>query len=65
MVLLATPFAFRPTLTNMEAAINQLYSDFSELFENINGIDENVEFIFDHKEKLLRTNGPLSLSPIY
>ena len=46
-ILLATPLAFRPTLTEMEAATDQLYtkvvSDFCELFENINGIDENVE----------------------
>ena len=45
-ILLATPLAFRPTLTEMEAATDQLstevVSDFSELFENINGIDESV-----------------------
>ena len=56
-ILLATPLAFRPTLTEMEAATDQLstevVSDFSELFENINGIDENVEFTFDHEGKEL------------
>ena len=56
-ILLATPLAFRPTLTEMEAATNQLdtevVSDFSELFKNINGIDENVEFVYDHEGKEL------------
>ena len=56
-ILLATPLAFRPTLTEMEAATNQLstevVSDFSELFENINGIDESVEFVFDDEGKEL------------
>ena len=41
----------------METATDQLstevVSDFSELFENINGIDENVEFIVDHEGKEL------------
>ena len=48
---LATP------LTEMEAATDQLdtevVSDFSELFENINGINESVEFVFDHEGKEL------------
>ena len=56
-LLLATPLAFRPTLTEMEAATDQLstkvVSDFSELFENINGIDESVEFVFDGEGKEL------------
>ena len=56
-ILLATPLVFRPTLTEMEAATDQLstkvVSDFSELFENINGIDENVEFVFDDEGKEL------------
>ena len=56
-ILLATPLAFHPTLTEMEAATDQLdtevVSDFSELLENINGIDENVEFVFDHEGKEL------------
>ena len=56
-ILLATPLAFGPTLTEMEAATDQLstevVSDFSELFENINGINENVEFTFDHEGKEL------------
>ena len=56
-ILLATPLAFRLTLTEMEAATDQLYtevvSDFCELFENINGIDENVEFVFDNEGKEL------------
>ena len=47
--MLTDPLAFRPTLTEMKAATDQLsnevVSDFSELFENINGIDENVEFV--------------------
>ena len=41
----------------MEAATDQLstevVSDFSELFENINGIDESVEFVFDGEGKEL------------
>lgn len=41
----------------MEAATDQLstevVSDFSELFENINGIDESVEFVFDDEGKEL------------
>ena len=58
-ILLVTPLAFRPTLTEMEAATDQLstevVSDFSELFENINGIDESVEFVFgDEGKELLR-----------
>ena len=40
-ILLETPLAFCPTLTEMEEATDQLstevVSDFSELFENING----------------------------
>ena len=56
-ILLATPLAFRPTLTEMEAATDQLstkvVSDFSELFENINKIDQNVEFVFDVEGKEL------------
>ena len=56
-ILVATPLAFRPTLTEMETATDQLYtevvSDFSELFENINGINQNVEFVFDHEGKEL------------
>ena len=61
-ILLATPLALRPTLTEMEAATDQLstevVSDFSELFENINKIEQNVEFVFDgegkelHREKM-------------
>ena len=58
-ILPATPLASRPTLTEIEAATDQLYnkvvSDFSELLENINGIDKNVEFAFNHEgEELLR-----------
>ena len=56
-ILLATPLAFRPTLTEMEAATDQLstevVSDFSELFENINGIDKSIEFVFDDEGKEL------------
>ena len=56
-ILLATPLAFRPTLIEMEAATDYLstevVSDFSEMFENINGIDENVEFVFDEGGKEL------------
>ena len=56
-ILLATPLALRPTLTEMEAATDQLstevVSDFSELFENINKIEQNVEFVFDGEGKEL------------
>ena len=56
-ILPATPLASRPTLTEIEAATDQLYnkvvSDFSELLENINGIDKNVEFAFNHEGKEL------------
>lgn len=56
-ILLATPLAFRPTLIEMEAATDHLstevLSDFSEMFENINGIDEKVEFVFDEGAKEL------------
>lgn len=56
-ILLATPLAFRPTLTEMEAAKDQLttevVSDFLELFQNINEIDENTEFTFDDEGKEL------------
>ena len=56
-IVLATPLALCLTLTEMEAATDQLdtkvVSDFSELFENINGIDDNVEFDFDHEGKEL------------
>ena len=56
-IVLATPLAFCLTLTEMQAATDQLdtkvVSDFSELFENINGIDDNVEFDFDHEGKEL------------
>ena len=56
-ILLATPLALRPTLTEMEAATDQLstevVSEFSELFENINKIEQNVEFVFDGEGKEL------------
>ncbi|PFX12556.1 hypothetical protein AWC38_SpisGene23466 [Stylophora pistillata] len=56
-ILLATPLAFRPTLIEMEAATDysstELVSDFSEMFESINGIDENVDFVFDEGGKEL------------
>ena len=56
-ILLATPLAFRPTLTEMEAAKDQLttevVSDFLELFQNINEIDENTKFTFDDEGKEL------------
>ena len=48
-ILLATPLAFRPTLTEMETASEQLttevISDFCELFLNINEIEDNVELM--------------------
>ena len=50
-ILLATSPAFRPTLTEMEAATEQIttevVSDFRELFLNINEIEDNVEFTFE------------------
>nr|XP_058941289.1 uncharacterized protein LOC131769580 [Pocillopora verrucosa] len=56
-ILLATPLALRPTLTQMENATDQLstevVSDYTELFKNINGVDENVEFVFDDEGKEL------------
>ena len=54
-ILLATPLAFRPTLTEMETASDQIatevVSDFCELFLNINEIEDNVEFAFDDQGK--------------
>ena len=54
-ILLATPLAFRPTLTEMETASDQIatevVSDFNELFLNINDIEDNVEFAFDDQGK--------------
>ena len=54
-ILLATPLAFRPTLTEMEAASEQIttevVSDFRELFLNISVIEDNVEFAFDDQGK--------------
>lgn len=56
-ILLATPLAFRPTLTEMEEASAQLstevVSDFCELFRNIDAIDDNTEFVFDSEGKQL------------
>ena len=56
-ILLATPLALRPTLTQMENATDQLsievVSDYTELLKNINGVDENVEFVFDDEGKEL------------
>ena len=56
-ILLATPLALCPTLTQMENATDQLstevVSNYTELFKNINGVDENVEFIFDDEGKEL------------
>ena len=56
-ILLATPLALCPTLTQMENATDQLstevVSDYTELFKNINGVDENVEFVFDDEGKEL------------
>ena len=56
-ILLATPLALRPTLTQMDNATDQLstevVSDYTELFKNINGVDENVEFVFDDEGKEL------------
>lgn len=54
-ILLATPLAFRPTLTEMETASDQIatevVSDFCEVFFNINEIEDNVEFAFDDQGK--------------
>ena len=50
-ILTATPLAFRPTLSEMETAANDLstevVSDFDELFQIINSIEENTKFTFD------------------
>ncbi|XP_068760519.1 uncharacterized protein [Montipora capricornis] len=58
-LLIATPFAFCPTLTEMDAAREQLSTevvdDFLELFRNVNSIDDNAVFEFDNDGKdLLR-----------
>ena len=49
--------AFRPVLTEMEAASDQLstelVSDFSELFQNIAAAGDNAEFVFDNEGKEL------------
>lgn len=54
---LAIPLAFRPMLTEMEEASTQLstevVSDFCELFQNIDAIDDNTEFVFDNERKEL------------
>ena len=50
-ILIATPLAFRPTLSEMKTAANDLstevVSDFDELFQIINSIEENTKFTFD------------------
>jgi len=50
-ILFATPLAFRPTLSKMEAAKTDLstevISDFDELFQNIHNIDHNTEYTSD------------------
>ena len=50
-ILIASPLAFRPTLSEMETAANDLstevLSDFDELFQIINSIGENTKFSFD------------------
>ena len=50
-ILIATPLAYRPTLSEMETAANDLstkvVSDFDELFQIIKGIEENTKFTFD------------------
>ena len=58
-LLIATPLAFCPTLTEMDAAREQLSTevvdDFLELFRNVNSIDDNAVFEFDNDGKdLLR-----------
>ena len=58
-LLIATPLAFRPTLTEMDTAREQLSTevvdDFLELFRNVNSIDDNTTFEFDNDGKdLLR-----------
>ena len=56
-ILFAIPLAFRPTVSEMEAANDQLdtevVTDFQELYQNINDIDENTEFAFDEEGRLL------------
>ena len=47
-ILIAIPLAFRPTLSEMETAANDLSTEVvNELFQIINSIEENTKFTFD------------------
>ena len=56
-ILFALPLAFRPTVSEMEAANDhldtELVTDFQELYQNIHDIEENTEFAFDEEGRLL------------
>ena len=57
-MLIATPLAFRSTLSEMETVANQLSTEvvdnFEEYFANINDTVEHLHFTFPEDDKLLR-----------
>ena len=56
-MLIATPLAYRPTLSKMETAADQLSTEvvdnFEEYFANINDMVEHLHFTFAEDAKLL------------
>ena len=56
-MLIATPLAYRPTLSEMETATSQLSTevveDFAEYFQNISGTAENIQFTLAADAKFL------------
>ena len=56
-MLIATPLAYRPTLSEMETAADQLSTEvvdnFEEYFANINDMVEQLHFTFAEDAKLL------------
>ena len=56
-MLIATPLAYRPTLSEMETAVDQLSTEvvenFQEYFANINDTVEHLHFTFAEDAKLL------------
>ena len=56
-MLIATPLAYRPTLSEMETALDQLSTEvvdnFEEYFANINDTVEHLHFTFAEDAKLL------------
>ena len=49
-ILIATPLAYRPTLSEMETAADQLSTEVEEYFANINGT-EQLHFTFQEDAK--------------